>query len=205
MADVTTSRQKAEYVSHNPDLVRGKSKYVELVYKRLDGDNPGTVQKTGAFIAALDRESIDRIKAGGSFVVVKTKEGEFWNLTKVEDVSTYVEKPKSTYVANRGAYAERSGNHSNSASKGGYDNVGAKVGGTLHDAVALAGTGAKVSKVEIIAEELLSLAYRLEANVNAGKYEAKATTTTKTSASSVKTNVSEKQTVEEDSLDNIDF
>jgi hypothetical protein len=201
MADATTSRQKAEYISH--DLItRGKSEYVQLKYKRLDGDRPGAEMTTGAFVAKLDKESKDRIKAGGTFVVVKTKEGEFWNLTKVDDVSTYVEKAPNTY---KGDYNKGGSTYKKSDSYT-YNTAGVKVGAVLHDAVALAGTGAKTATVKTIAEELLSLSYELEANVNAGKYEAKATTTTaKTSASSVKTNVAEKLTVEEDSLDNIDF
>lgn len=195
MADATTSRQKAEYVSHVL-ITRGKSEYVQLTYKRLDGDNPGTQQTTGAFVSKLDKESKDRIKAGGTFVVVKTKEGDYWNLTKVEDVSTYVAKATNTYTGGR----QNSYNSKGQTST--YNTAGIKVGAVLHDAVALAGTGAKIATVKSIAEELLRLSYELEANVNTGKYEPKPATATKTKTTSAATETEENNIT---SLDNIEF
>jgi hypothetical protein len=195
MADVTTSRQKAEYISHDI-IIRGKAEFVQLKYKRLDGDNPGAEQITGAFVSKLDKESRDRIKAGGTFVVVKTKEGDYWNLTKVDDMSTYTAKTTNTY--NGGG--QKSYPSKGSAST--YNTAGIKVGAVLHDAVALAGVGATISKVKTLAEELLNLSYELEANVNAGKYEPKAekTTTAKTTTTKVTTEVETSE-----ALDNIDF
>lgn len=172
------SRQKAEYVSHNPNLVRGDSAYVELVYKRLDGENPGQVCTTGAFVSQLDEDSKKLIKAGGQFVVVKTKTDKFWNLTKVENISTWVDKPAYT------------GGGQKSYGKGGqastYNTAGIKVGAVLHDAVALYATG-KISSgeagapfttdIRAIAEKLLELSYELEMNVETGKYKPKETKT----------------------------
>ncbi len=194
LQDGATSNQKVEYVSHAL-VKRGKGDYIELTYKRLDGQNPGAEMKTGAFVAALDQESKDAIKAKGQFVITKTKSGNFWNLTKVADVSTYVEKATSGYT--KGGYS--GGTKSGGSS---YNTAGIKVGAVLHDSVALAGTGATILAVKKIAEELLKLSYELEANVNAGKYEPTTITkqNTNTPAGPECTPV-----IEETSLDNIDF
>ncbi len=201
MADIaegTESRQKAEYISHNADGKRGNSPYLEVTYKRLDGDKAGTTQTAGAFIASLDDASKNLIKAKGQFVIVKTKVGNFWNLTKVEDVSTFVEKPASTYT--KKSYG--SGGSSSGGST--YNTAGIKVGAVLHDAVALAGTGATVAKVKTIAEELLHLSYELEANVNAGKYAGTAIKPT-VAHKAIKEPDSMCEKLTETTLDNIDF
>ncbi len=160
------SRQKVTYISHALGK-RGKGDYIEITYKKEDG----TEAKTGAFVAALDEASKTLIKAGGQFVIVKTKAGDYWNLTKVEDVSTYVAKAPYTPRSNSGG-----GNTGGST----YNTAGVKVGAVLHDSVALAGQGATIETVKVIAEQLLNLSYELEANVNAGKYSATNTTTTLT-------------------------
>ncbi len=162
MNDVTESKQKAEYISHEITK-RGKSDYLQLVYKRLDGQNPGQECKTGAFVSSLDEASKTLVKAKGSFVVVKTKVGEYWNLTKVENMATYVEKPVTSGHKSYGTKGQAST----------YNTAGIKVGAVLHDAVALAGPKVGVATVKLLAEELLYLSYELEANVNAGKYEPK--------------------------------
>ncbi len=196
IAEGTESRQKAEYISHDANVKRGNSPYIEVTYKRLDGETAGTTCKAGAFVSSLDDTSKSLIKAGGTFVIVKTKVGNFWNLTKVEDVSTFVEKPASTYT--KKSYGGSSGSSSGGST---YNTAGIKVGAVLHDAVALAGTGATVTKVKTIAEELLHLSYELEANVNAGKYAG----TTKSTSVATKTTTKTSTVVEDTSLDNIDF
>ncbi len=205
MADIkdgTESKQKAEYVSHSL-IKRGGSDYIQLVYKRMDGDAPGTENTTGAFVSALDEASKTAIKAGGTFVVVKVKQGNFWNLSKVENISTYVEKAPSTFQ--KKSY----GSGSSGTSSSSYNTAGIKVGAVLHDAVALYSAayedvkhgGTATDQIKKIAEDLLKLSYELEANVNAGKY---AGTTTK--ATSVAKTTTKAAIVEEDtSLDNIDY
>jgi len=191
LQDGAQSRQKAEYVGHTLSK-RGKSDYIELTYKRLDGPNPGVESKTGNFVTALDEASRDLIKAKGTFVVVKTKDGKFWPLTKIEDVSTFLEK--KPYTGGGGGFTKSSGGG------GSFNNAGIKVGAVLHDAVALAGTGATTAKVKTIAEELLKLSYELEANVNAGKYEPGKATVTPSPLAKMAEVVEQ-----EDDLDNIDF
>lgn len=181
MSDIkegAVSKQKASYVSHSVGK-RGKGDYLELTYKRLDGENPGTEMKAGAFITQLDDASKERIKAKGEFVVVKTKQGNFWNLTRIDDVSTYTPKT-NTYTK---------GNSN-------YNTAGIKVGAVLHDAVALAGTGATTAKVKALAEELLTLSFQLEEDVAAGKY------TTKKSLNVTETSTSSDSTGD---LSNINF
>jgi hypothetical protein len=181
------SRQKAEYVAHEV-IKRGKSDYLQLTYKRLDGQTPGVEMKTGNFVAKLDEATKNLIKAKGSFVVVKTKEGDYWNLSKVDDVSTY--------TANTNTGGRTSYNAKGSTST--YNTAGIKVGAVTHDAVALVGVGGKISDVKKLAEELLYMSYELEANINAGKYEVTSKVTTTTHGA-----VGEE--VEETTLDNIDF
>lgn len=202
LQDGAQSKQKAEYVSHTLTK-RGKSDYIELTYKRLDGPNPGAESKTGNFVTALDESSRNLIKAKGEFVVVKTKEGKFWPLTKIEDISTFVEKKPYT---GGGMYIKNT-----NSSVGSFNNAGIKTGAVLHDAVALAGVGAKIATVKTIAEELLLLSYELEANINAGKYEptgtkTAATVTTKAAtAIPLSTEATYEGGLDDTSLDNIDF
>ncbi len=198
LQDGAQSKQKAEYVSHTLSK-RGKSDYIELTYKRLDGPNPGVESKTGNFVTALDESSRNLIKAKGEFVVVKTKDGKFWPLTGVLSMDTYTAKAPSTYT--KSTYT----GGTKSSSSPSYNTAGIKVGAVLHDSVALAGTGATITAVKKIAEELLKLSYELESNVNAGKYDPKTTNT----STEVKTDpVNKIPTVsdyEDTSLDNIDF
>ncbi len=214
LQDGAQSKQKAEYVSHTLSK-RGKSDYIELTYKRLDGPNPGVESKTGNFVTALNEASRNLIKAKGTFVVVKTKDGKFWPLTGVESMDTYVAKPASTF--NKGGYG-------GSVAGGGkttttFNNAGIKVGAVLHDAVALYSTLLAVDKtqdgavktVKQLAEELLHISFELEANVNAGKYEpstaSKALSVDKTvfKNATITGKLSEEVVEQEDSLDNIDF
>ncbi len=190
LADGTQSKQKAEYVSHTLLSKKTNNDYIEITYTRLDGTKPGEELKAGAFVTSLSEESRNTVKKKGQFVIVKTKAGKFWNLTEVNDVSTYVDKPTNNYT--------RSNTYTTSKSNNSYNTAGIKVGAVLHDAVALAGTGATTAKVKTIAEELLSLSYELESNVNAGKYEPKTNTTSKANTQTV----AETTTT---SLENIDF
>ncbi len=208
LQDGAQSRQKAEYVGHTLSR-RGKSDYIELTYKRLDGPNPGVESKTGNFVTALDEASRDLIKAKGTFVVVKTKDGKFWPLTKVEDVSTFVEK--KPYTGGGGGFNKSSGG-------GAFNNAGIKVGAVLHDAVALFSAayedikhnGSPMTQIRVVAEELLTLSYELEANVRAGKYEPSLAVKASVGAVPIVKNPTITGKVsdfveQEDSFDNIDF
>ncbi len=198
--DTTESKQKAEYVAHDLSK-RGRSDYIELTYKRLDGQNPGQEMKTGNFVIALDQATKDLIKGKGTFVVVKNKNDKgFWNLTRVEDMSTYT-APTSTGYTKSNTYTPKSSSSSASSS---YNTAGIKVGAVLHDSVALAGKGATTAQVKKIAEELLSLSYELEANVNAGKYTSTAKTETLQSISKTVTSTTVTEDLD-DGLSSIDF
>lgn len=168
MTEARKSFQKAEYVSHELTK-RGRSDYITLTYKRLDGEDPGKEVKAGNFISKLDSESRTIIKNGGMFVVEKTEDGKFWPLTAIRDISTYKEKPAYTQQYTGKTSNVNNNNSSSTWSDGQY---GAKVGGVMHDAVAIAGKGAKMSFVKELAEQLLSLSYELEDNAKKGKYKA---------------------------------
>ena len=210
LQDGAQSRQKAEYVGHTLSK-RGKSDYIELTYKRLDGPNPGVEAKTGNFVTALDEASRELIKAKGEFVVVKTKDGKFWPLTKVESMDTYVAKAPST--SNYGSFGSGKGFNKAGAGTSTFNNAGIKVGAVLHDAVSLVGAGHyqgksqdSIQAVKETAEQLLGLSYELEANVNAGKYEPKTSSITTPKTVSAKVTPTTLEIVEqEDSLDNIEF
>lgn len=210
LQDGAQSKQKAEYVGHTLSK-RGKSDYIELTYKRLDGPNPGVESKTGNFVTALDESSRNLIKAKGEFVVVKTKDGKFWPLTGVLSMDTYTAKAPSTYTKSTYSGGTKSSGGSS------YNTAGIKVGAVLHDAVAIYSaayedvkhSGTATVQIKDIAEDLLKLSYELEANVNAGKYEPTAKNTEVGSSSSTKTttgSVSKPHAVEEETtLDNIEF
>ncbi len=198
--DTTESKQKAEYISHELSK-RGRSDYIELTYKRLDGQNPGQEMKSGNFVIALDQATKDLIKNKGTFVVVKNKNDKgFWNLTRVEDMSTYTAPTSSGYTKN----IYNGSKSSSSSASSGYNTAGIKVGAVLHDSVALAGKGATTAQVKKIAEELLSLSYELEANVNAGKYTSNSKTETVQSVSKTTTATSVDEDLD-DGLSSIDF
>jgi hypothetical protein len=187
LQDGAQSKQKAEYVSHTLSK-RGKSDYIELTYKRLDGPNPGAESKTGNFVTALDEASRELIKAKGEFVVVKTKDGKFWPLTGVLSMDKYVAKPVSTFQ--KGTYSGGS-----KSSSGSYDTTGVKVGAARNQAIAFlsATKGPKftLDDVDIVAYDIVTRQAKQEENVRAG-------------ISSPQTKP-EEIVEQEDTLDNIDF
>lgn len=177
LKDGTLSKQKAQYVDHKP-VKRGNTDYLELSYKNLDSDNPEEIRKTGAFLSQLDQQSLDLIKNKGEFVVVKVKAGKFWNLQKIEDISTYTPKEPKTYAGGgQRTYTAKA------ATSTAYNTAGIKVGAILHDAVSILGVAPMdgindhLKQLKGVAEKLLTLSFELEANVNAGKYEPKTKST----------------------------
>ncbi len=189
LADGTQSKQKAEYIRHEFDTKKTKNDYIIVHYKRLDGNNPGEETKGGAFVASLSESSKDLIKAGGTFVVVKTKAGKFWNLTEVVDVSTYVEKPKSTYTGTK------------SYSSSTYDTTGVKVGAARNQAIAFLaatkGTKFTLDDVDAIAYEIVTRQAKQEDTVRAGVTIPKTAVVSSTNTKSVST--------ETTTLENIEF
>lgn len=157
VADGTESKQLAEVTT----AAHKEGDFVVMEYTRLDLEVPKTGVPAKTFIKGINPELETKLKAlkvGDKTVVVKTKKGNFWNFTGLEDSSTFVPREKKKFTPGGG--------------KAPYDQVGAKVGGILHDASALAiashGTSVSVSHVADIAREMLTLSITLEAEVRSG-------------------------------------
>lgn len=165
MTEQRKSFQKAEYVSHEL-TTRGKEQYLLLTYKRLDGDTAGKEFTTGTFISKLDAESKTQIKKGGEFVIVKIEEEvkgkKYWNLLKVEDISTYKPKPAYKPFSGQGT----SGFKSTLIGRGSsYDNLGQQIGNSMTNAVNSLGAGKTVQEYEDRAYELVKAGDRVRARV----------------------------------------
>lgn len=177
MTDIST--QLAAYQGYEKTTVgKNNTPAITVKYTRLDGGDTqrGKDMTVRYLVGRLPQDSKDvlsNLKKGDHFVVIKKKEGEFWNLDSFKPESEYKEKPPSTYPANTQAYTGRQANHANSKPTGGYDNIGAKVGGTVHDAVAIAVAEGKPTVVRIgtLARELLSLSYKLEEEAREGAFD----------------------------------
>ena len=193
LPDGSLSKQLAE-VTEAPKKVGDK---ITVTYKRLDTDPPKDGQIANVFVSGLTEELTAQLKAlkvGTKTVVVKVKKGKFWNFQGLEDSTTFVAREKKPY--NPGTYS--GGKGQGGATKAPYDQVGAKVGGVLHDAVALA-VASKAAKVTVedvasFARDLLTLSIRLETETRVSITLEAAGNTPKPTATTTK-----KETVEETS------
>lgn len=168
MSDVST--QLATYQGYEKTTV-GKNNTPAIIvkYTRLDGgeDQRGKDLTVRYLVGKLPQDSKDvlsNLKKGDKFVVVKKKEGQFWNLDSFKPESAY--KPKETIYG-----SSNNTTHNNNSGIRNNNNTGIKVGAVLHDAVALAGAGATVAKVATLARELLTLSYKLEEEVEIGAFD----------------------------------
>ena len=174
----TTSKQLAEYIKKETTTVgKNNTPAVNVHYKRLDAEGTPTMS-VRYLVGKLGESSIEvlkGLKAGDKFVVVKQKEGEYWNLSEFTSADTYIARPKSTFTpsSSYGARAKSADNTPKST-------AGVKVGAVLHDAVALAVGAGKptVTQVEKIARELLAVSIALEKDVDSGKFTAPTTSGT---------------------------
>ena len=182
--ELRTSTQKASF---EKKLVEGQgttSNKMVLYYTRLDGDAPKKDQKAAKFVSSFTDEEkalIDSLKTGDQFVIHKKEriytaaDGRSlttWDLDTVKPISTWLDKPKSTF---------QSGNKYNK-NWSAPENNSAKVGGLLHDAVAALGEAPKdkpveeyVDTVARVTRLLLKKAYEIEAEILAGAHKAPTT------------------------------
>lgn len=171
MSDVTTSQQKIELIKAEK-IKRGNADYMQVRYIRLDSEDKKE-REAGNFLKVLDRESLDLLKspAGTTLVINKVKEGDFWNMKSVAAESTYVAKEaKAPWKPGNRSFG------SGAPAKAAYSSTGVKVGAVTHDAVALAVAEGNptIARVTKLAQELLKMSFKLEADVDAGLYTAKA-------------------------------
>lgn len=166
---------------------------IEFTYTRIDGDTPKSGVKASMFLKGLDTGLSDKLKSlevGDEVVVVKTKKGEYWNMTSLEEASTFVAKP--TYTA-RPEYKK-----SNNPPKVPFDNVGVKIGAARNQSIAFLaatkGTNFTLDDVDAVAMEIVGRQQKQEDAVRNG-------TTTETKTKSVDT----KAPVSIDDVDDFDW
>lgn len=176
-------------------------------YTRLDGEKQTTGNKASKFASQFNETELNLLKTlnvGDEFVVNKVerkyttsdgRQGTAWDLDSIADITTY--KPKQS-TNNTWQNNKKGGGGWNG------DNVSAKIGGLIHDAVALLGQGASVRRVGEVTRELLVEAYAIGAEAATGAFKAPAKATP-TPFDVISTNNTE---VDDDvfgSLANIDF
>ncbi len=170
-----TSTQLAKFVKRESTVVgKNNTPAVNVHYTRIDGESPKdmTVRYLVGKLPEASKNVLQTLSTGDEFVVVKQKEGEYWNLKEFKTADTFVAPPPKAPWG--GSSSSSSGSKNTTSST--YNTAGVKVGAVLHDAVALAGTGSTTAKVAKIARELLTLSYQLETEVNAGTYITNTTT-----------------------------
>lgn len=143
----------------------GKVDRIVLHYEVLDGQKKGEVWKIGALAIKLDestRGKLKTVKPGDIVDITMEKDGNYWNLTKVEDGDT-------SSVASAGSPVK-------SATRA-YDDTGVKVGAARNQAIAyLSATKGKaftLDDVDATAYEIIERQAAQELTVRAGNNPAK--------------------------------
>ena len=139
----------------------GKTKRIVLNYKNSKGE----ARKIGALEVKLDETSrsvLSKSHPGDTVVIDMAKEGEYWNLTKVTDVTSFVSSsPNNSSVST--SYAKKSNT---------YDDTGVKVGASRNQAIAYLaatmGCNFTLDDVDRVAYEIVNRQAAQEANVRAG-------------------------------------
>lgn len=157
--------KKTVKVDKVESLKAGKTDRLVLHYEVLDGPKAGEVWKIGALAVKLDDASRSKLKTaqpGDTIDVTIEKDGNYWNLTKVEDVGTTAAvKQQST----------------NKTSNNQYDTTGVKVGAARNQAIAfLSATKGKaftLDDVDATAYEIVERQSTQEDAVRAGNNPAK--------------------------------
>jgi hypothetical protein len=151
---------------------------VNVHYRRLDGEDQKDMS-VRYIVGKLDKGSQDvlrGLKAGDHFVVVKKKEGEYWNLDSFKPVTEWKEKPKKQWNGNQGQQKT-------------YDDTGVKVGAARNQAIAALSSGKfvwdKISgeehghvpiesfsldDIDAVAYEIVKRQAAMEENVRNGTY-----------------------------------
>lgn len=144
----------------------GQYDAIQIKHTQPKEEDTSKVVNTNVFLNALQEnqtlaKQIKELKEGDVVGFIKTKKGYNYNLTSIVEASEVPEKEKRpTWNKGGGTRA--------------FNEAAPKVGGVLHDAVALAlgTTKDKTTMTDVTtwAEELLFLSNTLEKSWNAGKY-----------------------------------
>jgi len=160
--------RKTVKVSSVESLKAGKTDRIVLHYEVLEGPKKGEVWKIGALAVKLDNETRAKLKtakAGDIVDITIEKDGNYYNLTKVEDASS--------------ASVNQQPNKNSSTKSTSNDDhlIGIKVGVARNQAIAyLAATkGSKftLDDVDATAYEIVERQAAQEATVRAGNSPAK--------------------------------
>jgi hypothetical protein len=163
--------KKTVKVNKVETLKAGKVDRIVLHYEVMDGPKKGEVWKIGALGVKLDNDTRAKLKAaqpGDIIDITMEKDGNYWNLTKVEDAG-----------ASTPAQASNGGGYHKPATSAGktYDDTGVKVGAARNQAIAyLAATRGKaftLDDVDATAYEIVERQSAQEATVRAGNNPAK--------------------------------
>lgn len=178
-----TSQQKAklEKITKEGEGTKGYKWVIQYTWLKDDGTTePG---KTAAKLAAQYNDDekllLKNLKAGAELVINKvektftTSEGterKTWQLANIADASTYKPKTNNNYNTNKNKFNKNYNTQ---------DNISAKIGGLVHDAVAILGVGATVEQVGQTVRELLREVYTIEAEASTGTFKTASNTETK--------------------------
>ncbi len=161
--------KKTVKVSKVETVKAGKVDRVILHYEVLDGPKKGEVWKIGALGVKLEESTRNKLKTlkGGEVVdITMAKDGNYWNLTKVEEAGSAPAQSNSGGNSKGG---------STSAAR--YDDTGVKVGAARNQAIAhLSATKGKeftLDDVDATAYEIIERQAAQEATVRAGNNPAK--------------------------------
>lgn len=200
MTEAKKSVQKVKYEKFLEENKGERGHKFGLQYVRTDVDNPKAGMRAYKLASSWTPEEKAFVKAlsvGDELVLTKVereytdKEGSVrssWDIETVADVKSWQPKPA--------AAKKWEGKKTNWTPS---DNLSAKVGGLIHDAVAMHGVGVTVSQVGQTVRELLREAYAIEAEASTGVFK-KNTSPPATSTKTAKPVVEEP----EEFFDNID-
>jgi hypothetical protein len=164
--------KKTIKVNKVESLKSGKVDRVVLHYEVLDGPKKGEVWKIGALKVKLDEASRNLLTGseGDLRDITIEKDGNYWNLTKVEATG-------SMSTQSSGEYNKSTTNSTKTASSKPFDDVGIKVGAARNQAIAYLsatkGTKFTLDDVDATAYEIVERQSAQEATVRAGNNPAK--------------------------------
>lgn len=169
------SIQKAKVLNYERTGEGTKADKIIITYIRTDSQDSKELQasKLTSTFTAEEKTLLQEAKKNQSEVtltkVFSQAEGAekgYWNLSTIKAASEFVAKPPSNFKGGKFA------GNTQSTSKPAFDSSGAKAGGVLHDAVAVAiaqhGKSVTSAHVAALAQELLGISTNLENQIREG-------------------------------------
>lgn len=205
------SVQKAKVLNYERTGEGTKADKIIITYIRTDNTDNKELQasKLTSTFTAEEKALLQEAKKNQSEVtltkVFSQPEGAekgYWNLSTIKAASEFVAKPPSKFNGNKFSGPSTQGN-----SKPAFDSSGAKAGGVLHDAVAVAvakyGKEVTSEHVATLAQELLAISTALETQIR-NETNGVTSTASPKKTETVAAIAAKKQVVEEPSFDTLD-